>query len=53
LSLAFLSRTSVFAALVVTIAFFKAFGPRQFNAWFAYAGIVFLAALPVATFWPS
>jgi hypothetical protein len=36
----------------VTIAFFKALGPRQFNAWFAYAGVVFLAALPVATFWP-
>ena len=36
----------------VTIAFFKAIGPRQFNAWFAYAGLVFLAALPVATFWP-
>jgi hypothetical protein len=36
----------------VVIAFFKALGSRQFNAWFAYTGIVFLAALPVATFWP-
>lgn len=36
----------------VTVAFFKALGPRQFNAWLAYAGIVFLAALPVAMFWP-
>ena len=36
----------------VTVAFFNAIGPRQFNAWFAYAGVVFLAALPIATFWP-
>jgi hypothetical protein len=36
----------------VTIAFLKTLGPRQFNAWWAYAGIVFLAALPVAMFWP-
>ncbi len=36
----------------VTIAFFRRVGPRAFHAWLAYAGIVFLAALPVATFWP-
>jgi hypothetical protein len=36
----------------VIVAFFKDIGPRQFNAWLTYAGIVFLAALPIATFWP-
>lgn len=36
----------------VAVAFFRPIGARSFNAWFAYAGIVFLAALPVATFWP-
>jgi hypothetical protein len=36
----------------VTVAFFKDIKPRQFNAWLAYAGLVFVAALPVATFWP-
>lgn len=36
----------------VTVAFFKALGSRRFNAWLVYTGIVFLAALPVATFWP-
>ena len=36
----------------VTVAFFKPLGPRGFNAWLAYAGLVFTTALPVATFWP-
>jgi hypothetical protein len=36
----------------VTVAFFKDPGPGQFNAWLAYAGVVFFAALPVAMFWP-
>jgi hypothetical protein len=36
----------------VTIAFFRVIGQRQLDAWVAYAGIVFVAALPVATFWP-
>lgn len=36
----------------VTVAFFKEIGPPQLNAWVAYSGMVFLAALPVATFWP-
>ena len=36
----------------VTVAFFKDLGPRQFNAWLAYGGVVFFAALPIAMFWP-
>jgi hypothetical protein len=36
----------------VAIAFFTDLRPRQFNAWLAYSGLVFLAALLVATFWP-
>jgi hypothetical protein len=40
------------APVFVTVAFLKDLGPRQFNAWLGYAGLVFLAALPVATFWP-
>jgi hypothetical protein len=36
----------------VAVAFFRPLEPRPFNAWLAYAGLVFLAALPVATFWP-
>ncbi len=40
------------APVFVVVAFFKDLGPRRFNAWLGYAIVVFLAALPVATFWP-
>ena len=36
----------------VVVAFLKDLGPGRFNAWLAYSGLVFLTALPVATFWP-
>ena len=39
--------------VIVTIAFLRDLGPRRFNAWLAYSTLVFVAAVPVATFWPT
>jgi hypothetical protein len=36
----------------VAVAFLKPLSSRSFRAWFAYGTVVFLVALPVATFWP-
>ena len=36
----------------VAVAFLAPIGVRRFNAWLIYAAVVFVAALPVAMFWP-
>jgi hypothetical protein len=39
--------------VIVAIAFLNDLGPRRYNAWFVYSALVFITALPVATFWPT
>ena len=36
----------------VAVAFIGGMGARQFNAWLSYAALVYVAALPIAMFWP-